>query len=144
MKKTMIPEKGYLITAIMSFVSAGIVLTILLQGCATSVQPVCRHDAIYQAMTFSDLTGCPVRIAIGYSTRLNKVHAQAQAFLDGKWTWLRQTAPVSIEAGSQESFEPKTYVTVKGLVNRLKIADPKRQDLGVMGVFNNKAVTNDR
>ena len=94
-------------------------------------------------MTFSDLTGCPVRIAIGYSTRLNKVHAQAQAFLDGKWTWLRQTAPVSIEAGSQESFEPKTYVTVKGLVNRLKIADPKREDLGVMDPFKNKAVTND-
>ena len=137
-------EKSRLITAIIGLAPTGIVLASLLLGCATSVQPVCRHDAIYQAMTFSDLTGCPVRIAIGYTTRSNKVHAQAQAFLDGKWTWLRQTAPVSVEAGSQDSFEPKTYVTVKGLVNRLKIADPKRQDLGVMGLFKNKPVTNDR
>ncbi len=137
-------EKSRLITAIIGLAPTGIVLAGLLIGCATSVQPVCRHDAIYQAMTFSDLTGCPVRIAIGYSTRSNKVHAQAQALLDGEWIWLRQTAPVSVEAGSQESFEPKTYVTVKGLVNRLKIADPKRQDLGVMGLFHNKAVTNDR
>ncbi len=137
-------EKSRLITAIIGLAPTGIVLASLLLGCATSVQPVCRHDAIYQAMTFSDLTGCPVRIAVGYSTRLNKVHAQAQAFLGGKWTWLRQTAPVSVEAGSQDSFEPKTYITVKGLVNRLKITDPERKDLGVMGVFNNKVVTNDR
>ncbi len=137
-------EKSRLITAIIGLAPTGIVLASLLLGCATSVQPVCRHDAIYQAMTFSDLTGCPVRIAIGYTTRSNKVHAQAQAFLDGEWIWLRQTAPVSVEAGSQDSFEPKTHVTVKGLVNRLKIADPKRGDLGVMGLFKNKPVTNDR
>jgi hypothetical protein len=63
---------------------AVVVLAFLLslQACATAVQPLCTHRALYQAMSYSDMTGSPVSIAIG-SWDLG-AYAQAQR-PDGKW-----------------------------------------------------------
>ncbi|MBW1744131.1 MAG: hypothetical protein JRJ47_12015 [Deltaproteobacteria bacterium] len=38
-----------------------------LQACATAVEPLSSHRTLYQAMSFNELTGWPVRIAVGPS-----------------------------------------------------------------------------
>lgn len=84
-----------------------------LQACATAVEPRCRHMALYQAITFHDLTGAPVRIAIGPSNE--GLHAQAQAKVNSKWEWLEQ-GRFGVSTGHKDivpGFEPNRYVSVE-------------------------------
>ncbi len=107
----------------------------LLTGCAlnrATVQPVCRHIAIYNALSYSDLTGSPVRIAIGHSAISDNLHAQAQALVDGEWRWLEK-APAGVDVGERDEFWPKEYVKVQDLVDLLGITNPDSSDLGVIG-----------
>ena len=90
-----------------------ILLSVWLQACATAVEPSCRHMALYQAITFRDLTGAPVRIAIGPSDE--GLHAQAQAKVDGGWKWLEQ-GRFGIGTGHKDvvpGFEPNRYSSVE-------------------------------
>ena len=48
--------------------------------------PVCRHDAVYAAITVSEIY--PVRIARGHNSG-GGGHAQAQYKMDGEWRFLR-------------------------------------------------------
>jgi hypothetical protein len=91
-----------------------VVLAVWLQACATtSVEPNCRHMALYQAITFHDLTGAPVRIAIGPSDE--GLHAQAQAKVNGNWEWLEQGG-FGVGTGQKDvlpGFEPNRYSSVE-------------------------------
>jgi hypothetical protein len=94
--------------------TALVVLAVWLQACATtSVEPNCRHMALYQAITFHDLTGAPVRIAIGPSDE--GLHAQAQAKVNGKWEWLEQGG-FGVGTGRKDmlaGFEANRYSSVE-------------------------------
>jgi len=90
-----------------------ILSSVWLQACATAVQPSCRHMALYQAITFHDLTGAPVRIAIGPSDE--GLHAQAQAKVNSKWEWLEQ-GRFGVGTGHRDmvpGFEPNRYSSVE-------------------------------
>lgn len=90
-----------------------ILLAVWLQACATAVEPRCRHMALYQAITFHDLTGAPVRIAIGPSNE--GLHAQAQAKVNSKWEWLEQ-GRFGVSTGQKDmvpGFEPNRYASVE-------------------------------
>jgi len=96
------------------YLTAGlIVLSVWLQACATTVEPVCSHKAVYQAISFHDLTGAPVRIAVGPSNEGD--HAQAQALVDGKWVWL-EGSDFAVSTGYIDrvrGWEPERYVSVE-------------------------------
>jgi len=72
----------------------------LLSGCATTYQPICKHNAIYQAMTVQDLTGQPTRLVITKNKAGVCTHAYAQTFRDGRWRGLWQE-PAPIFEGSR-------------------------------------------
>jgi hypothetical protein len=82
-----------------------VLIVLLFVGCAShSVKPVCRHWAIFEAVTYNNLTGCETRI-IGYPTKANKGHAQAQARLADGWHWLKHTRDAVI-VGDKVIYEP--------------------------------------
>ena len=59
---------------------------ILFLGCSTVPEPVCRHWALFSAITYQDLVGVDVRIGGGVSgTKADVGHSQAEALIDGKW-----------------------------------------------------------
>jgi len=66
----------------------------LLVSCASvpvSVQPRCWQMAHHQAMVVETELGLPTRIIVGRNRPDEGGHAQAQAYLDGKWQWLSQS-----------------------------------------------------
>lgn len=91
-----------------------------LQACATAVEPLSSHRALYQAISFNELTGWPVRIAIGPSDLGMHVQAQAQQ-PDGTWEWLEQ-GDFGVGIGYRDrvaGFEPNKYISVEQLLQRL-------------------------
>ena len=93
--------------------AALILLCLCLQACATTVEPACSHKAVYQAISFHDLTGHPVRIAVGRSNKGD--HAQAQARIDGTWEWL-EGDDLSVSTGYKDKvwgWKPQRYVSVE-------------------------------
>ncbi len=71
---------------------AAILLLLLLVSCATvDVKPRCWQNAYYQAVVVETELGLPTRIVIGRNRATEGGHAQAQAFLNGRWQWLSQS-----------------------------------------------------
>jgi hypothetical protein len=104
-----------------------------LQACATAVQPSCRHMALYQAITFRDLTGAPVRIAIGPSDE--GLHAQAQAKVDGEWEWLEQ-GRFGVGTGHRDmvpGFEPNRYSSVEDFLKYFGYSVTRKIDVAKRG-----------
>ena len=96
--------------------AALILLCLCLQACATTVEPACSHKAVYQAISFHDLTGAPVRIAVGPSNKGD--HAQAQARIDGTWEWL-EGDDLSVSTGYKDKvwgWKPDRYVSVEAFL----------------------------
>ncbi|KKS26148.1 MAG: hypothetical protein UU87_C0003G0068 [Parcubacteria group bacterium GW2011_GWA2_42_11] len=81
-------------------------IVILSTGCATSFQGVCRHEAIYAVSVVGERY--PVRIAVGKSA-VPEGHSQAQAFINGRWEWLKVRWP-NVVISIQDSFSPEGYV----------------------------------
>jgi hypothetical protein len=112
-------------------------LALSLQACSTTVEPLCAHRALYQAMSYSGLTGSPVRIAIGPSDL--GTHAQAQAQRpDGEWEWLEQ-GDFGVGTGYKDrvpGFEVDHYVTIEGLLEILGYIVikriPMKSDTGIL------------
>lgn len=108
-------------------VAALIFLFVSLQACATAVEPLCSHRALYQAISFNELTGWPVRIAVGPSDLGTHLQAQAQR-PDGKWEWLEQ-GDFGVGVGYKDrvrGFEAKQYITVEQLLQELGYVMTKR------------------
>ncbi len=71
---------------------AATLLLLLLVSCATvNVKPRCWQNAYYQAVVVETELGLPTRIVIGRNRATEGGHAQAQAFLNGRWQWLSQS-----------------------------------------------------
>ena len=93
------------------FLITSISLILFSAGCAHSIYPKCRHNAVLQALVFGE--EYPTRIAYGPSSSgSGKNHAQAQAYIDGKWRWLKNLQTV-VEVGSKDNFKPKNYIGVQ-------------------------------
>lgn len=87
------------------------VLLLLLSGCM-SIHPVCRHRAIYCAVTAAEQM--PVRIAVGVTTKSGMRHAQAQGFIDGRWRYLGVSiTDIVIIRLPESEFTVDEYVTAE-------------------------------
>ena len=61
----------------------------LLVSCVSvDVKPRCWQNAYYQAVVVESELGLPTRIVVARNRATEGGHAQAQAYLDGKWQWL--------------------------------------------------------
>ena len=96
----------------LALILAAILLAVWLTSCAHSMQAKCRHTAVFAALVYGEQY--PVRIAVGPGKSAN--HAQAQAYIDGEWTWLQvRDGP---EEGKQERFRPTRYYNLEGFLKR--------------------------
>jgi hypothetical protein len=78
-------------------------------------------------MSFNDLTGWPVRVAVGTSDLGTHLQAQAQR-PDGKWEWLEQ-GDFGVGVGYKDrvpGFEVKQYITMEQLLQELGYVVTKR------------------
>ena len=81
-------------------------------GCATEMQGVCRHDALYNASVY--IEKYPVRVALGPPG-----HGQAQAFIDGEWQWLRRDGNTAYTS-HMDDFHPENYYTLDQYIQIIK------------------------
>jgi hypothetical protein len=78
-------------------------------------------------MSFNEVTGWPVRIAVGRSHLGTHLQAQGQR-PDGKWEWLEQ-GDFGVGVGYKDrvrDFEAKQYITVEQLLQELGYVVTKR------------------
>ena len=85
-----------------------VILMLIIVGCATYIDPLCRHEVVYAALTYNDLTGKKVRIVI-YPLDQETMHAEAQSKEPDGWHWLIHDRG-RIRLGKKIKEEPpKTY-----------------------------------
>jgi hypothetical protein len=66
-----------------------IIVACLLVSCASvEVKPRCWQNAYYQAVVVETELNLPTRIVVARNRATEGGHAQAQAYVDGKWRWL--------------------------------------------------------
>lgn len=98
-----------------------IILCVLCSGACTILdrnywEPNCGGYSIFQAQTMIR-NGYQARIAITPTDDPKIYHAQAQAFVNGKWEWLASD-PALVWIGEKESEYPVVeYVTIMESVN---------------------------
>jgi len=64
------------------------VLWVCAPGCAIGgIKGACRHKAMYSSLVWGEKA--EVRIVRFQTSNPDVTHAQAQAYVDGKWRWLR-------------------------------------------------------
>jgi hypothetical protein len=66
---------------------------------------VCRHEATYCMFVFGEHHQC--QVVRGH--RGGVLHAQAQALLDGKWTWLSVSNGTVYPTAPDPTFAPKDF-----------------------------------
>lgn len=104
-----------------------IIAIFLLTGCAHTdivLKPVCRHNAVYCAVVVEDILDIPTRIAQASSIYPKGYHhAQAQAFYEGRWQWIKLGVTMVIvndvkDSGwnAAKSWGPAYYFTKEGYV----------------------------
>lgn len=72
-----------------SFVIVTMLLLSLLISCTgVDIRPRCWQNAYYQAVVVESELGLPTRIAVGRNRITEGGHAQAQAYINGRWQWL--------------------------------------------------------
>jgi len=115
---------------------AGILIWVCTSGCVTTsgVQPVCCHNAIYCAVTWSDLKHERVRIALGPATdgrQGRHVQAQAQEWKTGKWYYLNMSGGAVHRSVKDSYFQPNMYFTVYDYINMVMTFDDTKKDSGL-------------
>lgn len=108
-----------------------IIISIFFIGCATIwQQAVCRHNAIYAAITWSDMTGQPVGIAVGYWHDMTARHAQAFTISSaGKIQWLKVYGD-DVRIGEKDNFRPYKLMTVGDFIKQhVKVVNPTQEEL---------------
>lgn len=103
-----------------------LVCLIGLSGCALLDrdywEPNCGSYSVFQAQTMIR-RGFPARIAITPTEDPQIYHAQAQAFVNGKWEWLASD-PALVWIGDKESeFPVVEYVTIRESVDFARYND---------------------
>jgi hypothetical protein len=82
--------QGYLKVSITYFIILTILLLLsLLVSCTgVDIRPKSWQNAYYQAVVVESEFGLPTRIAVGRNKITEGSHAQAQAYINGRWQWL--------------------------------------------------------
>lgn len=97
-----------------------VVLSIILLLCSCAVrqwQPVCRHDAVYCAITAGEEV--PVRFV--YGTYGREYHVIAQAYLGGKWIDLEvERKGLIVAREGREYFEVTHIFSYSDYMDRVK------------------------
>ena len=99
----------------------------------TQQQPICRHNAVYAAITWSDLKKQPVGISVGHTDSGTK-HAQAFTLNSiGKIAWL-QIINGRVVIGQQHNFCPYKFMTVSDFQKKyVKTVSFTQQQLNELG-----------
>ena len=71
------------------------------------IMGVCRHEATYCLLVYGE--HYPARVAVGY--RGGAYHAQAQAKIDGKWTWLTSSLGTVYPTKEDSTFKVDLYTS---------------------------------
>jgi len=110
------------------------VVGILLMGCAGTkdyVRPTCVSRSIYQAVGVAIEMKYPVRIVISHTADPMVDHAQAQAFVGGRWVWLTQYGDVVFLSDINEEgyidpayrpLVPYKYLSVSEIISELRLS----------------------
>lgn len=101
--------KGLLIKLCIS-----VIAICLLSGCATTLKPVCRHNAVLAALVAGERY--PVRLAFGQASGHWQNHVEAQAFIDNEWQCLKVLGN-SIQTGSCDKYTIWEYMTVQQFIH---------------------------
>ena len=98
-----------------------IILTFFL-GCAHSLgEMVCRHEATVCALVAGEKY--PVRIVLGHSKKYSGIsqHAQAQAYVNGKWEWLHLCGDDVLIVEKDNHFDAFNYWGISDFLNKYMI-----------------------
>lgn len=82
-------------------------LLICLCNCAMALHSNCLDSSILAAETYRD-AGYPIRFSYGMGKK--QLHIQAQAFIDGKWKWLKVD---KIYTWRQDDFKATQTMTLE-------------------------------
>lgn len=82
-------------------------------ACAPAKQPLCRHNAIRDALNWQEVT----RTRIAYGNLYGNPHVQAQAYMcsQGRCRWLFVDSPWLVE--SIQGFRIQKYYGLKNYIN---------------------------
>jgi hypothetical protein len=101
-----------------------VIVVCLLASCASvEVKPRCWQNAYYQAVVVETELGLPTRIVVARNRATEGGHAQAQAYVDGKWQWLSlsQRPTIVIENRKDRAWgkinKPAQFYTKEQVVN---------------------------
>lgn len=102
-------------------------ILMILVGCVETRKSLCRHNAVYAATTWSDLTQLPVGVAVGF-TDSSKRHAQAFTVDSTLETnWLKVTRD-GVGVGERDNFYPYVFMTVREFEEKyLRVVDYKEE-----------------
>jgi len=70
------------------FIVTTLLLSLLISCTGVDIRPRCWQNAYYQAVVVESELGLPTRIAVGRNQIFEGGHAQAQAYINGRWQWL--------------------------------------------------------
>ena len=94
-----------------------LLLVFILAGCATlNVDPVCRHKALYAAVTLGERH--PVRIVIGETNLDVMNHAQTQVFIENEWKWVSVVGD-SVFVSKMDQFYPRRELSPDEFYNEI-------------------------
>ena len=65
-----------------------LLLSLLISCTGVDIKPRCWQNAYYQAVVVESELGLPTRIVVGRNRITEGGHAQAQAYINGRWQWL--------------------------------------------------------
>jgi len=106
------PKNSHKIEMWMDALTLLIVIVMMCQGCAPSMQGACRHEALYAASVCAE--SYPARIAMGPPG-----HAQAQCYIGGEWRWIGRQGNV-VTVRPQDNFSPEWTATLPEYIEVMK------------------------
>ena len=108
MKRFKLLREWNIVTFMLSMWLLLLVLSSCSQDSTEAWKPVCRHDAVYAALTVGE--EYPTRIVVGVNSSSGIRHAQAQAFIRDQWRWLAvSNGYIVIEESMRPDFVPDGY-----------------------------------
>lgn len=104
-------------------------ILILLAGCFTTTHPICRHNSVFAAISWGDITKSHVGIAVGFTDDKDR-HAQAfTVSSENKIIWLDVHDGKIIQC-QKHNFYPYVFMTVSDFQDRyIKIKEFTQEQL---------------
>ena len=93
-------------------------IVVLTLGCASGLQPVCRHTSLMCALVMQEKYR-DVQVAFGPVIGANGEvdplvsHAQTRVLVDGKWTWVNYTGGACQLTDIKENFQDLNFYSAE-------------------------------